>query len=114
MAKISIGKSVIPKKDLQKLVQTDFEEFGTTQVEEVPMSVDEFFTEYERLFLEIPKVGDKSHQYLVTRSQSLLEVEEDLSVIQPLMDEIANLRAQNLNLQEQVFTLTRKQANNAV
>lgn len=114
MAKVSVDKTVIQRRDFQKVVQTDFEEFGVVQESKDPMSVDEFFVEYERLFLEIPKTGDKSHQYLVTRSQSLLEVEEDLSVIQPLMDEIANLRAQNLKQQEEILTLTRKQAKNAV
>jgi len=70
------------------------------------MSVEEFFVEYDRLFYDIPPEGEvDSHRFLITRSSELVDFEKDTEDIQPLLDEIAQLRNQNLEQAGQIIEL---------
>jgi len=99
MSKSVTLKQQIPSQtQLKKVTQTEFSTF-VEQPEEVSLTVDEFFGEYERLFYDIPIQGDfNSHEYLAKRSAELANFEKDTSDIQPLLDEIALLRERVLAL----------------
>jgi len=98
---ISLKSTVIERPSFQKVVNTSITSFidQVTTLEQI--SVEEFFTEYERLYFDIPASGDtQSHEYLIKRSKELFE-EDNLQDIQPLLDEIASLREQILELTAQ-------------
>ena len=70
------------------------------------MTVEEFFVEYNRLFYDIPPEGDiDSHRFIINRSSELVDFEKDTEDIQPLLDEIAQLRNQNLEQAGQIIEL---------
>lgn len=104
MAKdIQIKKTVYTKTDFDKVVDRSFKTF-VTDAEEATVTVDEFFAIYEDLFYDIPVLGDNlSHEYLINKSSELVEIRTDTQDIQPLLDEIATLREQILEYQQQLL-----------
>ena len=105
---VRIQKTVYKKDQLDKVVDRSFSTFAQPEaVEEDTLTVEEFFTAYEDLYYEIPPEGERnSHNYLIQRSSELVDFEKDTTDIQPLLDEIAQLREQNLNLNQQIIDLT--------
>jgi len=108
--RIDLNKNVFNKEDFLKTVDTSFKQLvppTSDTSEEVPVfTVDDFFAEYEKLFFEIPKEGEtNSHQYLAQRSGEYANFDLVNEEIQALLDEIAQLRQDNLDLQQQVFDL---------
>lgn len=103
--KIELKKTVFPRNEFQKVVNTSFTTF-VEPVEETELSVDDFFVEYERLYFEIPVTGEvNSHEYLIRRSRELVDFEEDTVDIQPLLEEIASLREQLLTANQTILEL---------
>lgn len=103
--KIELKKTVFPRNEFQKVVNTSFTTF-VEPVEETEVSVDDFFVEYERLYFEIPVTGEvNSHEYLIRRSRELVDFEEDTVDIQPLLEEIASLREQLLTANQTILEL---------
>jgi hypothetical protein len=101
---VKIQKTVYSKDAFGKVIDRSFNTFK--QPSDVPISktIDEFFKDYEDLYLEISINGDeKSHQYLVERSSELLNIQDALIDIQPLLDEIAELRQQLLEAQQEII-----------
>ena len=112
MAKQRISKTVFDKENFDKVIDRSFKEYLQPAVEEDEMSVEEFFVEYDRLFYDIPPEGEvDSHRFLITRSSELVDFEKDTEDIQPLLDEIASLRLQNQELNQQLFELEQQQTN---
>ena len=74
-------------------------------------SVPDRRTYENKLYFEIPLQGDDSHTTLITESSKLVEFEKDTEDIQPLLDEIASLRLQNQELNQQLFELEQQQTN---
>ena len=105
MAKnISIKKTVYKKDTVGKVVDRSFKTFTQPLTVEQERTIEQFFSDYDSLFLEIPAEGDiQSHQYLITKSSELVDFEKDTTDIQPLLDEISQLRAQVLEYQEQLI-----------
>lgn len=105
--RINLNKNVFNKEDFLKTVDTSFTQLvPPPQEEEEVFGVDQFFEEYEKLFFEIPKEGDvNSHEYLAQRSGEYANFELVNEEIQALLDEIAELRESNLDLQQEVFDL---------
>jgi len=105
--RINLNKNVFNKEDFLKTVDTSFKQLVPPTPEEVPVfTVDDFFIEYEKLFFEIPKEGEtNSHQYLAQSSGEYANFDLVNEEIQALLDEIAQLRQDNLDLQQQVFDL---------
>lgn len=99
------------KDQLEGLKDRNFSTF-TPPVEnlEVDRTVDQFFEDYERIFFKIPVEGvSKSHRYLVEKSSSLLNLEQSTLDIQPLLDEIAQLREELLAAKTENLTATQDQ-----
>lgn len=105
--RINLNKSVFNKEDFLKTVDTSFSQLVPPPTEEEEIfTVDQFFEEYEKLFFEIPKEGEvNSHEYLAQRSGEYASFEQVNEEIQALLDEIAELRQSNLDLQQEVFDL---------
>lgn len=108
---IKIQKTVYTKDNYGKVVDRNFSSFKTTEEVPVPKTVDQFFRDYEELYLEIAIEGDeKSHRYLYNRSGELLDILNAELDIQPLLDEIAELRQQLLESQEKILQLNIEKA----
>lgn len=109
MAKVDLKKTVYNKDQFNRVVGgREFTTF-TLDGEGILFTVEDFFNEYENLFLSIPVFGEtNSHEYLVRKSSDLVGFQRTNEDIQPLLDEIASLRDQllqsrqeNINLQIQ-------------
>lgn len=101
---IRVEKTVVSKDDFNKVVDTAFTSFVDPVVEEDPDTLEEFFRLYEKLYYEIPIDGvENSHKYIITESSKLADIEKDLTEIQPLLDEISQLREQLLLVNQQLM-----------
>ena len=108
---LTLTNTVYNKNQYQRVIDTSF----TQLVEPVPLepivaptiSIAEFFQNYQQIFFQIPKFGEtNSHEYLIKTSQEYIGSTNniDSDTIQALIDEITQLREENLNLQQQLTT----------
>lgn len=110
MAKVNLNKELYNKNQYQKVIDTSFTQLVTPPTptpESIPsISVAEFFSNYQEIFFQIPKLGDtNSHEYLVKTSQEYIgstNTQDD--TLQALIDEITQLRQENLELQQQIIS----------
>jgi len=106
---IQLQKTVFGKVDFSKVVDTSFKTFTQPVPEEDPDTPEELFRLYDKLYYSIDLEGDEnSHRYLVNKSSELLNFDAVTENIQPLLDEIAQLREENLSLSQQILTLETK------
>jgi len=78
----------------------------------VPVTIPEFFETYQDLFFEIPKEGEfNSHQFIINQSSEYAQGQATNQQILALTQEIKNLRQENLELQQQLLSLTKIQTN---
>ena len=112
MAEINIQKTIFNRTEFERVVDRDFKTF-VPPVELVDTdTVAELFRLYNKLFLEIPlRNSNSSHEYLIRRSSELVDLDETDDQLQPLLDEIANLRAQLVEANEDVLRLELEKAN---
>ena len=112
MAEINIQKTVFNRSEFERVVDRNFKTF-VPPVELVDTdTVAELFRLYNKLFLEIPlRNSNSSHEYLIRRSSELVDLDETDDQLQPLLDEIANLRAQLVEASEDVLRLELEKAN---
>jgi hypothetical protein len=107
---INLNKVVYAKTQYERVIDTSF----TQLVEPEPVSplsipsisVAEFFSNYQEIFYQIPKFGNvNSHEYLIKTSQIYIgENQIDNETIQALVEEITQLRQENLTLQQQIIS----------
>jgi hypothetical protein len=104
---VRLSKTVLDRRKFNTVVDTSFKTF-TTPVQEVdPDTVEELFRLYDKLFFSIPVTGEtNSHQYLVTRSSEVYSAEDKTAEIQPLLDEIAQLREELLAANQEIVALS--------
>lgn len=101
---VKIQKTVYQKDNYSKVVDRAFNSFKQADEPSPIKTVDDFFKDYEDLYLEIPIEGDeKSHRYIYDRSGELLDIKDALQDIQPLLDEIAELREQLLEANNKII-----------
>jgi hypothetical protein len=101
---INLNRNVFDKNAFRNTVDTSF-----TQLVSTPdptffdinlATVEDFFTLYDRLFYEIPKEGEiSSHEYMVKKSGEYINYQQIDDTIQALLDEIASLRQEILDIQ---------------
>ena len=107
--KVDLVKEVYGRATYPRVVDVSFSELynpitPVTVTQQV--TVEEFFDLYNQLFFEIPATGEvNSHEYLVRRSSELVNFEANTEEIQPLLDEIAQLREQLLQANQQILDL---------
>lgn len=110
--KVQIRKTVYDNAGLSKIVDREFKAFAEPVPEQDPDTVEELFRLYDKLYLEIPIEGESnSHQYIVTKSSDLLNVDLDNEAIQPLLEEISELRTQLLESNREIANLNIQLAN---
>jgi len=103
---ISIHKELYKKVDIDTLIDTEFRTF-VKPVEEIDTdTVEELFRLYDKLFYSIPTEGEtNSHQYLLQKSSEVATFDRFTDEIQPLLDEISQLRRQILANDQLQFEL---------
>jgi hypothetical protein len=107
---INLNKQVYSKTQYERVIDTSFTQLvqpaATASVIAPTISVSEFFTNYQTLFFEIPKFGDvNSHEYLIKTSQAYAGDFNNDDTIQALIEEVTQLRQENLDLQQQVIAI---------
>ena len=106
---IKIQKTVFSNTEFGRVVDSTFSTFKQPNTEGGLDPTVEFFKLYEDLYYIIDVTGETdSHEYLVRRSSELLNFDTVTEDIQPLLDEIAELRQENLALNQQILDLETK------
>lgn len=109
--KIQIQKTVYNNAGLSKIVDREFKVFAEPVPEQDTDTVEELFRLYDKLYLEIPVDGEtNSHEYLIARSSELVNVDLDNEAIQPLLEEISDLRTELLAANQEIANLNIKLA----
>lgn len=105
---INIHRELYKKGDINTLIDTEFKTF-VKPVEGVDTdTIEELFRLYDKLFYIIPVDGEtNSHQYLLKESSKLASLDRFSEEIQPLLDEISQLRRELLASDERQFELDR-------
>ena len=116
---VTLQKQVYDKNQYQKVIDNSFTQLGvavppTGSVIPILPTVDQFFQYYNQLFYEIPKFGEtNSHQYLITTSEEYIGTNNIVNdQINALIEEITELRQENLELQQNLLDLVRANQNN--
>lgn len=103
---IEIKKTVYNSEQFDRVVDRTFSTFVQPQEESNQDTSEELFRLYEKLYFEIDLEGEtNSHQYLIKKSSELVNFERDTEEIQPLLDEITQLREQLLLANQQIIDL---------
>ena len=103
---IQVQKTVFSTVEFNKVIGNSFTTFTQPVPEEDKDTPEELFRLYEKLYYVIDVTGEaNSHEYLVRKSSELLTFDTVTEDIQPLLDEIAQLRQENLGLNQQILTL---------
>lgn len=103
--KIRLQKTVQQKDQFIKVVPREFTTFVRPTDLESGDTVQELFRLYDKLYLEIPLEGPLSHTYLIQESSKLAQVTEGNEDVQPLLDEINELRQRLLIANQQLIEL---------
>ena len=106
---VTLQKQVYDKNQYQKVIDTSFTQLVqpfTQDTGSALPSVNQFFDYYNQLFFDIPKFGEtNSHEYLIQTSQEYVGPSNIVNdEIQALIDEITELRQENLDLQQQLLS----------
>jgi len=106
---IKLTKQVYDKNQYQKVIDTSFTQLvqpTTVSTGSTLPTVNQFFDYYNQLFFDIPKFGEtNSHEYLIKTSQEYIGISNVVNdEIQALIDEITELRQENLDLQQQLLS----------
>ena len=104
MAQVNLNKTVFEKRQYERVIDTSFTQLVNPVPAESPISnitVQEFFQAYQDLFFLIPQFGElNSHEYIIRTSTDYVGNIETDNVIQSLLEEINQLRSENLELQQ--------------
>ena len=106
---VRIVRTVYKKDQFNTVIDRDFKTYIEPEQPQDTDTVSEMFRLYDKLYYSIPAEGDvNSHEYLIKRSGELAQLESINEEIQPLLDEIAQLRAQLLDANQQIFELLKE------
>ena len=106
---IRVKKTVYSTSEFLKVVDTSFKTFTQPIAAEDTDTPEELFRLYDKLYYVIDVQGETdSHEYLIRRSSELATFDKTTEEIQPLLDEISQLRQQNLALNQQLLDLQTK------
>ena len=104
---IVLTKQVYDKNQYQKVIDTTFTQLvqpASQATGSALPTVNEFFDYYNQLFFDIPKFGStNSHEYIVKTSGEYINATQTNETIQALIEEITQLRQENLDLQQQLL-----------
>ena len=102
---VDLNKSVFSRNQYPQAIDTEFNEFGVVTLQddlETQFTVEDFFTQYNELFYDIPAEGEtNSHEYLIQTSAEYISFDANQEEIEALREEISTLRQQNLELEQE-------------
>jgi len=104
MKQVGLNKIVYDKAKYGKTINNQFNELipPTEEPAPPPITVDQFFQNYNEIFYDIPKTGDiNSHEYLIRQSSEYINADVINNDITALLEEINNLRRELFELEEQ-------------
>lgn len=101
---VKLKRTVQKREDLDKVVKSQFTTFLQPEVEVDTDTVEELFRLYDKLYLEIPLEGPKSHSYLIEESSKLVTIDQEQDIT-PLLQEITDLRERLLQANERISEL---------
>ena len=111
MAEYPLNRTVFKKEAYENAIDTSFGSVPPSSVTSTPLledtiSVSEFFNIYNAVFYNIPAQGDvNSHAYLAQTSGDYANLNQNDDSTQALLDEITELRKQNLELNQQIIDM---------
>ncbi len=106
---IEIRKTVYNKTEFSRVIDKSFKTYTQPVPEEDLDTPEELFRLYDKLYFVIDVEGEEnSHEYLIRKSSELVTYDKNTEDIQPLLDEIAQLRVQLLQANQQILTLETK------
>lgn len=111
MENIKLNKTVFKKEQFDDTINKNFNQLKSLQdisfFDVNLATIDNFFFLYDKFFYEIPKTGDLfSHIYLIKKSSDYTNYKYDNEEVQSLLDEIASLREENLELRKSLINNT--------
>tara|TARA_R110000744_G_scaffold2886_3_gene11490 strand:- start:35 stop:529 length:495 start_codon:yes stop_codon:yes gene_type:complete len=100
---IVLIRQAFDKEKFTETINTNFTQLGVNEQDLTFFdpnlaTVGDFFSIYNTLFFLIPKTGPNSHTTLIEDSSQYVDYKANQVEIQALLDEIAELREQNLQL----------------
>lgn len=115
MEQVNLNRQVFNKEKFNETIDTSFTQLGP-QVEDPSFfdvnlaTVEDFFTLYDKFFFEIPKDGEiNSHQFLIKESSEYVGFEKTNEELKVLLQEISDLREENLTLRQENINLITQQ-----
>jgi hypothetical protein len=108
MAIVNLNKQEFSKTQYERVIDTSFSQLGqpVSQEPTQSISIEEFFTNYQEIFFDIPKFGEfNSHEYIVKTSGEYIEFTTSDDSITALIEEVTQLRQENLELNQQIVSL---------
>ena len=110
MAEYTLNRTVFKKEDYENAIDISLSQVSTPSPPlEDTISVAEFFDLYDAIFYDIPVDGDtNSHRYIAQTSGDYAGFEQGNEDVQALLDEITELRQQNLELSQQNLDLNKQ------
>tara|TARA_R110001606_G_scaffold86588_1_gene195901 strand:- start:1942 stop:2280 length:339 start_codon:yes stop_codon:yes gene_type:complete len=104
--RVRIQRQSYKREQIRTSLDTEFNVFKEVVEEQDTDTVEELFRLYDKLFYSIPVDGEnRSHTYILERSSELADFDKSTEEIQPLLDEITQLREQLLDANQQIFDL---------
>lgn len=104
--RIRIQKELYIKNQYESAFDTEFKTFIEPPVEVDTDTIEELFRLYDKLYYTIPLEGPvNSHEYILQKSSEISNFNKTTEEIEPLLDEIAQLRQQLLDANQQIFDL---------
>ena len=114
---VTLVREAFNRKQFNDTVNTQFTELGVGTPPDLAnfdpslATVGDFFTIYQSLFFQIPKEGDvNSHLFLIKESSEYLNYRAQQEEIEALLEEISDLRQQNLDLVEDLSNVSNELA----
>ena len=108
--RVDLQKEVFNKLDYPRTIKTTFTELSVPTVNddlETQVTVEDFFNLYNELFYDIPAEGESnSHEFLAKTSSEYISFDETDAEIEALRKEITTLRENNLELEQEIVTLS--------
>ena len=107
---VKLQKRVFEQQQYTKVIDTSFNQLKVEQPTLIVTSslptVAQFFDFYNQLFYDIPETGTtNSHEYLIAQSSAYIGSQQSTQEVDALLEEIDDLRRENLALNQQISTM---------
>lgn len=103
---INFTKDYYNSIDYKRTINTNFTQLvpQVLPTQSLEVNISDFFTQYNKLFYTIPLSGStQTHEYLVKQSSAYLGLDISPENVQALIDEITELREENLELTQEIL-----------